>query len=170
MPYSFLKKAQLQVQETILVVFVFILILIIGAGLFIRYQGQSIQEENKAYQREQFNLIITTLPQLAELKCSQLEEKKACLDTYQLTAFSILDKNLFKELGLKTITVSTTYPTANSKLCTSKTLDDCGVWQLYSKKPPSIQSTIKAVTPISLYNPITQEYSIGILTVEAYDL
>lgn len=165
-----LKKGQLQVQETILVVFVFVIILIIGMAFFLRYQNQAIVEENKDYQREQFSLIITSLPQYAEIKCSEYGQKQACIDTAKLTAFSVLEEESFPELGFKTITVSSIYPEKNTNVCNTRSSTECGVWELYTKKPASIDSTLKAVTPIALYYPHTRSYGIGLLEVEAYNL
>ena len=167
---SLLKKGQLQVQETILVVFVFVIILIVGMAFFLRYQNEGISQENKEYLREQFSLIITSFPHYTEIACSEYGQKESCIDTAKLTAFSVLDKEQFKELGYKTITIASVYPEKNTKTCTSRNSVDCGVWELYSKKPASIESTLKAVTPVSLYDPQTRTYSVGILTVEAYNL
>ena len=165
------KQGQVHIQETILVVFIFVILLIVGAAFFIRFQESGIQQENKNYQREQFNLLISTLPTLPTLSCSTYTETKTCMDTLKLTSFSILaKKDLFPELGYKTITVARIYPHPTTKKCTATTLPDCGVWEIYAKKPANAETTLKTATPLSLYDPLTSEYSIGFLEIEGYNL
>ena len=140
-------------------------------AFFIRYQQQALQQDNKEYEQEQFRLIITTFPHYPEVVCSSYTEQKPCLDTSKLTAFSLLPKEDFKELGFKNIVITTLYPDPNTKLCSSKNVQDCGRWQLYNKQPARIDCpscVSRATTPISLYNPLTKKYSIGLFVAEDY--
>jgi len=154
--------------------FVFVILLLLGIVFFIRYQEASISQEAKTFQKEHFNLLISILPRSPEVVCSSYTKVGPCLDSTKLTSFSILAKReegLFSEYGFKTITVKSLYPVKNTRPCTFTNSQDCGVWTLYDKKPSREDSTaLTTVTPISLYNPLTKKYSIGIFIVEGYNL
>ena len=165
-----INKGQHAVKETIIAVFIFVLILIVGMAFFVRYQEQGLRQDNQDYLREKTSLLITTFPNNPTLICSSYAEPSSCLDTTKLTAFSILNQEKPSlTFGYKNITLYQLYPKISNTLCTAKQ-QDCGRWDLYLRKPAQVSSMLRAVTPVSLYNPLTKDYSLGLLVGEAYNL
>ncbi|MFA4887500.1 MAG: hypothetical protein WC595_04765 [Candidatus Nanoarchaeia archaeon] len=163
-----LNKGQLAVQETIIAVFVFVLILIVGMAFFVRYQEQGLRQDNQDYLKEKHSLLVTTLPNNPSFIYSSYEETKTYLDTTKLTAYSILNQDS-SAYGYKNITVYQLYPKVSNTPCTAKQ-QTCGRWDLYLHKPAQNSPSIKAVTPVALYNPVTKQHSMGLLVIEAYNL
>ena len=172
-----MKKGQLQIQETILVVFVFIVIISLGLVFFYRFQLQAIQQDISDYNEDEFANILISFPDLAEVGCSFNAEKANCMDAYKLISFQSISKKrssyFFKRLGYMNITVYSLYPSESSVACEGSSTRACGVWKLYSRLPEDrkllFDKTVQE-TPISLYYPDTDSYGIGKLVVEAYGL
>ena len=171
------KRGQLQTQETILVVFIFIILIVFGLVFFYRVQSSSIAQEFNEFQKDKLSVDFITLGDLPEFSCSKAGIKESCIDTAKLIAFSSLYNSTrqykdyyFERFGYKNITIYQIYPknTKNSNKCSSSKLEDCGVWEVYVKKPSKNLGKRVYDTPVSLYNPENDQYTIGIMVVEAY--
>lgn len=164
------KKAQLQIQETILVIFIFILI--VGIGLIVFYKSneasiKTIQDNDKL---TYFYSMIGTFPSLPEIKCSYLSDDKECIDVSKLIAFK--NKGFF---GFSNITIYTIYPEKSNKECTIDLLNkgiDCGTFLIYNSIPPKCKTEFcekKVIyTAVSLYYPDRDAYELGRLVIEVY--
>ncbi len=161
-------KAQLQTQETILVLFIVVVIILLGIAFFLRYQRQSILDERTTYERTQFQHMILTLPEDAAVRCSRFGQKENCVDTLKILAAAPFFQNDPDRYGTMNITFTQLYPAVPSVSCTTGTLTDCGVWTLYTQRPEHIRTTLKTVTPLSLYRPESDHYVLGLLTIERY--
>lgn len=83
------KKAQIGIQETILVIFVFLIILMIGMIFFFQFSMKSIQNDIDQYNEFRFKQLIDVIPNMAELKYSKLGvEDVYCIDFLKARAFS----------------------------------------------------------------------------------
>ena len=161
-----LKKGQLQIQETILVVFIFIIIIVVGMTLFFRFQDNSLNQEITKFKLYSLENKMLSLPDSSEFVYTEDGIKKPAVDIFKLVAF----KNVENSFGYVNITVIKLYPEKNNKECNKNKVNDCGVWNVYNKIPKIVNSKIRQETPVSLYNPETKEYSIGVLSVEAYNI
>jgi hypothetical protein len=170
------KKAQLQIQETILVVFIFVVLILFGLVFFHRVQSASIINDFNKFELDKLKLNFITLSDLSEFSCSNFGVKESCVDTSKLVVFNTLmkDKTMnnyyFERFGYMNITIYNVYPEKNSAKCSASNLFDCGVWEVYSRKPIKVTSKIVIDSPVSLYNPEKDTYTIGILVVEAYNV
>lgn len=170
------KRGQLQIQETILAIFIFIVLIMFGLVFFYRVQSASITGDFNEFQKEKLSVDFITLGDLPEFSCSKAGIKESCIDTGKLIVFVGMNSTketrdyYFDRFGYKTITISEVYPTNNSIRCSTSKLTDCGVWVVYDKKPNKVTSKIVRDTPVSLYLPDKDEYGIGILVVEAYNV
>jgi len=167
-----MKKGQLQIQETILVLFVFIVILAIGLIFFHKYNVESLREDIFEVQVTDFDSMLSRFPEMPEIKCSYLGESVECIDTYKLLSFKNLIKNeksYYRErFGYKNITLYKIYPEKNNNECKVSSVGDCGVWSIYSQIPRNYESKLVRETPISIYFPNEDEYGIGKLVIEWY--
>lgn len=168
------RKGQLQVQETILVVFVFVVIIILGMFFFINYQKGSIKNDFNEFQRARARSNIITLGEMPELACSKGGIKEACVDSLKLVAFknqAEKKKTEYAErFGNLNITLYIVYPKRQTKReCNKDNIEECEIWNIYTRKPSKITSKIVEKTPISLYDPKKDKYYIALMVMEAYN-
>lgn len=173
---SFGKMGQLQIQETILTVFIFIVLIMFGLIFFYRVQSASITDSFNEFQREKLSVDFITLGDLPEFSCSAAGTKESCIDTAKLVVFMSLNSTqenrdyYFDRFGYKNITIREVYPSNDSDKCTINMVSDCGVWEIYTKKPNKVKSKLVIDTPVSLFFPVENKYGIGIMRVEAYNV
>ncbi len=170
------KKGQLQIQETILAIFIFIVLIMFGLIFFYKVQSSSIKHDFDKFQRERLEMDFITLGDLPEFSCSKAGIKESCIDSAKLIVFSELSAKgelkqyYFERFGYKNITIYQVYPARSSNnICNSGTLSNCGIWEVYVKKPVKGKSKDVYTTPVSLYFPEKEDYGIGLMVVEAYD-
>lgn len=167
-----MKKGQLQIHETILVLFIFIVLLIIGMIVFYRYNAEGLKQSMFEIESNKFNAMLSTFAQSPEIRCSFLGQDISCVDSYKLIGFKKIaedNKGYYREkLGNKNITFYLLYPFKNNKECDLANTKDCGVWNIYLEKPKRYEKTLIIETPISLYFPETDDYGIGKMVVTWY--
>lgn len=166
------KKAQLQIQETIIAVFIFIILVILGMVFFYKVQSGSITTDFKNFQLERNSINFITLGDGPEFSCSKAGIKESCIDITKLLAFKSINSNktYFTKFGYMNITIYQVFPKTNNIKCHINSINDCGIWEVYVNKPAQISNKIIRDTPVSLYSPIDDTYSIGVMVVEAYNV
>lgn len=99
-----MKKGQLQIQETMFVIFIFIIIFMVGLVFFYRSSVASFERDKLEYEEDKFKLLIDVIPNMPELKYSELEiDSEWCIDSLKAKAFaSISDRYDF---GFKKISI-----------------------------------------------------------------
>lgn len=150
-----MKKGQIQIQETIFVLFAVILILALGMIFFFNTQKGSVEEIYQEYQEEKFENMLLTVPNLPELKCSELLEEKECIDLYKARAFSQLSGQsvLYRgEFGYKEINLEV----GNEKV------------KIYQQIKPGSENLRVINSLVSVYDPKTKKNLIGVLEIKWY--
>jgi len=150
-----LKKAQLQIKESILVLFVVMFILLFGMMLFFRYTSASIEKDMTDYKEAKFKQLISYIPSMAELKCSRFNVEDECIDVMKMEAFAHLSDDYKADFGDKKIIVKEVFPDEKS-------------WEIYNNVPSDLDGLSIISTPVSLYYADTGEYAVGVLVVEWY--
>ena len=172
--FTKMKRGQLQVQETILVVFIFVVIIILGMTLFFRFQENSLKNEIKDFRIMDFGNNLLTIPDSSEFVYTEAGIKKNAVDTTKLIALqNLVDKKrnyYFSKFGYMNITIVQIYPDKNPKECGISQVDNCGVWRVYERIPDNIDSRLRKETPVSLYFPKEEMYTIGVLMIEVYNI
>ena len=158
------KKAQIQIQETILVIFVFTVMLIVGLIVFYRYTAESIKNENIQHELDKFYNLIGIIPNKPEIKCSYLAEEKECIDAFKLLAYGTKEK----DLGFMNITLFVAYPLDTRLKECKNTVENCNIYNIYSEIPESYTTVYRTSTPVSLYYPLVDNYKVGKLVLEYY--
>jgi len=154
-----MKKGEIQMQETILVLFIFFIILVMGLIFFYRYNLSSIENYKvELIENEQY-LLLSTLPNY--LGYSYLGNNENAIDTSKLL-------NLNLSLGFKKITIEVVYPEVNDIECNYNSYPGCKQFIVYDKAPINIRNNIIKSIPVSLYYPLEDKYRSGLLIVEAY--
>jgi len=157
-----MKKAELQMQETILVIFIVTIIIGIALVTFYQLQVKSIEKSKFELERNRDLILLSTLQNNPQLSYSYLGNEENALDTLKL-----LNANLIN-LGFKEITIKQVYPNKPNLICTKSNYPNCNTYLVYSRKPSRMKTTLITSVPISLYFPYSDEYAPGIIELKSY--
>ena len=158
------KNAQIQMLETIAVLFIFFVLLLIGFIFYTSILKGSIETQKE----ESVQLIAIEVAQrassLPELQCSEDNiVSDNCIDLIKLeTASTVIrtnDIHYYDRLLFSTITVTRVYPIDPSRV---------NEWTLYNRTLEEFSNKILTNIPISIFDPITNKKSFGVMTVELY--
>ena len=92
---------------------------------------------------------------------SYLGDEKNSIDTLKL-----LNVNL-NNLGFRTVTVRQIYPIEQDNICNRDNHPNCNTYQLFNT-PKILSNEVIISTPVSLYFPLTEQYTAGILEIKWY--
>ena len=161
-----MKRAQMQMGETIFVIIIIILLIVFG----IVFASGAEEIEMQRRSNEFLDLSTVSLSEyalsLAELQCSTLEVRDlSCFDKNKLEAFIDLTENYelltreyyFSQLGNANITVTQIYPTEER-------------WEVYYNGFAENESYEQkmVVLPISVYDSVTKKYGFGLAYITKY--
>lgn len=156
-----MKKGEIQIQETILVIFIITLIISLGIFIFYNYNLNVVENERLEYEQVKIYNLLSIIPNMPEFQYSYLGNPENAIDTSKLL-------NLNLNMGNKEITIKQIYPKQNQEiLCTNNNYPSCNFYNIYSKKLLSKNINILRV-PVSLYYPLTKEYRAGLLEIKWY--
>ena len=153
-----MKKAQIQIGETIAVLFVFFILIIIGFMFYVKIIKSNIELETEELSQLRSVGISQKITFLPEVQCSEdniiIDN---CIDILKLdSAQSIMKKNeiyYYDLLEFSDVSISQIYPNEAK-------------WNLYSRKIEDFNSKFVTNVPISLYDPATRKHGFGVLTIE----
>lgn len=158
-----MKKAQIQMMETIAVLFIFFILIVLGFVFYGNVLKGSVANQQEQAQQLQSIELAQRVSTLAELQCSDDNiVSDNCIDVLKLEAASRIitqpaneiyyyDRLLFSEVKVQEI-----YPEATNE------------WILYSNPLEEFSSKIVSNIPISLRDPITKKHAFGVMVVELY--
>ncbi|MBI2673534.1 hypothetical protein HYX19_04695 [Candidatus Woesearchaeota archaeon] len=179
MQYS--KKAQIEMIEMIMIMVVVVILLLVAVFFYFKFYAVSISKSGEQLTQQEAEVLLTSITSMPELQCSLESENKFCIDLYKVSAFRSLvndpnDRsgmqyysNIFKNKG---IVIKSIYPNSNNGECPSQLVEypvSCNTWIIYT--PGKAQSYTKKPlisTIVSLYHPITKQYGVGKIIIEAY--
>lgn len=150
-----MKKAQIQIQESIFVLVIFTVLLLIGLVMFYRFTLAGINADINRYEFSKFQLLIQVIPAMNEFRCSSLGQEFECVDLEKVKAFYVLKKDYSREFGNRKITLEIIYPNEGK------------VYDMYLGKQTS-KSISKISNLVSVYDAFDNKYKIGKLIVEGY--
>jgi hypothetical protein len=147
-----LKKGQLQLQESIFVVFIFFIILAIGMVVFYQFELRSVDRISEETNLRNVFHMVSYVPSMPELICSEKGITDECIDLGKAKAFSVLDKNYYRDIfGQKKIILEF----------------DGESFDLYEWKPVNYVNERKISSPVSVFD--GENYGIGRLEVISYE-
>jgi hypothetical protein len=149
-----LKKGQLQIQESIFVLFAFFIILAIGMIVFYQMEFRSIDNIQQKNEDVTFYYLISYLPSMPELVCSEKTIVDECMDITKARVFGNLDDEYYKKVF------------GHRKIILKAYGEDV---ELYDWKPLRFSAERKITTPVSVFNPRDGSYIIGVLEVYDYE-
>ncbi len=144
------KKGQLEMSITVLVLAMFFVLLFIGFIFYFRFSFESYKESESKILEDRYNVYLSHVINLPELKCSFMGVEKECLDVSKIKSFSGSDsyyKRVFE--NVRRIYVKE-FVSRNEEYDLYRYGQGTG--RVYS-------------TPVSLYYPKEDRYGIGKLSV-----
>jgi hypothetical protein len=160
------RKAQIKMFETIAVLVVFFFLLVFGASFYFVLQKSSVQRA--VIRTIQLQSIQTTqkVSYLPELDCTQVGiQVENCFDEIKLEKFADMLNDVdtgektrldyFNVFGYSTIVVRSIFPKAKN-------------YTLYEKPLEDYSTMFKNNVPLTIYDPIENRYSFGVLEVTFY--
>ena len=143
--------------ETIAILFIFFVLLVVGMVFFYNVKKSSIEQEMEVIQSKKAVEIALKANHLNELRCSEVLRDN-CFDILKIKyAKEIVERNIdyyFDTFGFSRINIQQIYPVRQD-------LGD--IYHKYKKG-----SSFLTRVPILLYNPLENEYQLGVINVETY--
>ncbi|MFA6088892.1 MAG: hypothetical protein WC755_03435 [Candidatus Woesearchaeota archaeon] len=171
------KKGQIQTMQTVFILIIIIIILIIGFVVFVVFKNDSAKQSQVVSKERQSIEIASYILTIPEISCSlKGDVKQNCFDGTKLISFNS-NKYLdyyYDYFGYSNISVKIIYPIVfvnENKLCTktgSFPYPNCDTFNIYDNTPETWTSKEPFFIPVSIFNPITNEYNLGIANVEVY--
>jgi len=159
-----MKKGQLQIAENIGILVVFFILLVFGLVFYVGLQKTSVdtkKEEFSQLSTVSINQLVLNLPELLCSKGFNVYEGY-CFDIEKIEVFKqyLKDNNIYRD---------TIYfdKFKNSKIIVKKVFLGEEEYVVYDRSLENVDST-QTQLPISLYDPVNDEYSIGVLTIEVF--
>lgn len=162
-----MKKAQIQLGETIFVVIIIVVIIVFGIVFYAQTQERESGRQQDFLQELDAIAMNKYITQLTEIQCSLLQvQQNNCLDIHKLEALqqfalhnpSDYSQYYFTQLSDAKLWVVEIYPPTNT------------TWVLYNNTLGNVtprRSTLSFV-PVSLRNSISSEQSFGLIYLETY--
>lgn len=157
-----MRKAQLKTGETIIVLIIFFILLAGGLVFYAKIQLFTGKQEAEKVQELDAIAVEQRIRHLAEISCRT--DATVVFDCYDLSKIEALQETIaenslyyssiiFRNAG---VTVTSVYPTSEEVV-------------LYAY-PYAAESTGAQPfrTPVTLYDPLTDSYSFGYITIEVY--
>ena len=154
------KNAQIQMMETIAVLFIFFILVVMGFVFYAKILKGNLEEQKEESIQLNAIKVAQRASSLPELQCSEDNiVSDNCIDILKLEAASGImrqhDVYYYDRLLFSKVTVNEIYPGSNE-------------WELYSRPLDEFSNKITTSIPISLFNPIENKNSFGIMTVELF--
>ncbi len=159
-----MKKAQMEINETIIVLFIFLMLVVFGVIFFARIQNINLLAEQRAAQNLDLIKVSQTISSLPEMACSiggvQLDN---CFDIMKAEAFKdILEQD-------KTYFTGTLLYNTNMTLRQYDPFNDIwtDTWEIYYN-PLENSDQRKVFVPVTLYDKKTATKSFGLMELTWY--
>jgi len=167
-----IKKAQIQLGESIFVVMIIILIIVFGLVFSSQAEKDVVTQRSEKFTNLNSIMLGKYASSLAELRCSSLEvQELSCFDIQKIEAFIELQEKqsdfvaeyYFTKLGDANISLDLIYPV-------NKTFEIYynGLGKDNLGKPIKAEEN-RIIIPVSAYDDVTQQYSFGVLQIIQYN-
>ena len=156
-----MKKAQIKITENIMIIFILFILLVFGMIFYVRIYQSNLEKKMERLAGEEAIDIALKVNYFPEAICSESVDIKAdCFDIIKLeTAKSVISNNMgdyYDLLKFSEIKVTQVFPSTGQE------------WVLYDNKGDNEEKMPPAFIPISIHDPISDEYYFGVLEVAVW--
>ena len=168
-----LKKSQLKIGESILVLMIFFILLVLGLIFYAKIQMHINEEEKDKFQSKRIIDMALAVKFLPELQCStQATEEFDCIDLAKLASFeSVVAENVLYQRYYAQLFPNAKIIINQSFTPRGEILSEAGkvlIDNIYESNPEQRSSLTILSLPVTLYDPIMDINSFGFITLEAY--
>ena len=156
-----LKRAQIQIGETVAVLAVFFILIVIAFLFYARIMKSNANTEADEASQLTSVAISQRVMFLPEIQCSKdaVEEITNCIDKLKLeSAQNVMKANslyYYDLLQFSEVNIFQIYPSGPT-------------YTLYSRKTEKFRDKFVTNVPISLYDSAARSYAFGVLSIETY--
>ncbi|MBW2983151.1 hypothetical protein KY327_02510 [Candidatus Woesearchaeota archaeon] len=164
MPADILKRGQLQIGESIIVIVLILIILVIALVFSARMGAEKYKVQLQGFRQGDAIETAQTVTNLFELKCDKEGLKTTCVDKHKALAFAnLLEDNetarayysqIFPE---SRIVIKQVYPPGQNMTIYEENASDDG------------QTSQPFLIPVSIHNASADTMAFGILQIQQYD-
>jgi hypothetical protein len=155
-----MKKAQIQMGETIAVIFVFIILVMFGFifyGFVAKSGAETKQQELVQLDAIKKAQVISFLP---ELQCSEDNDvTENCVDLYRIKVaqetITAHTSYYYDDFGFSKITIQEIYPRGE-------------LYVLYDREKPNFKNLKAQQAPVQIFDPFTRTYGFGVMNIGVY--
>jgi len=167
-----LKKAQIQLGESIFVVIIIILIIVLGIVFSSQAQKDEYEQRAETFTNLDSVMLGQFATSLTELQCSTLQvEELSCFDLHKILAFQKLQETnndqsaqyYYSQLGDANITLELIYP---EEKFIQIYLNELNLGNISGVPIQPQEKPI--IIPVSIYDDLKQEYYFGVLHITMY--
>jgi len=168
MPKPVLKKGQIGIMETIMVLVPIVILIIIGIFVYFKFFYETIEETGEKLEVQKFSVLLSSFSSLPEVRYSGDLIGRDFVDVVKLYVVKEAieeNKEYYIDLfGFRRIYIEQVYPAVDG-VCEREDFrvgSECGKWEIYDNNPKG--NRIVSM-PVSLYFSETDEYKIGRLVI-----
>jgi len=153
--------------ETLMVALVFMVVLIVALAFYFRFSAESVEEAGEEACFVSNTVLLAAVTSMPEIQCSMNGKREQCIDTSKLLLFdpSRTYQEFFTTNCNQKVSFTQVSPVPENGTCVQGTYPDCSFYEFFDPGV-SYQSAIRISTPVSLYYPLTDTYTLGKLTIE----
>ena len=153
-----MKKGNVQLTESILVMFFVLIIIAISLVVFYRFQLGSLRDYENEYRDKQILASLITIPK--DFDYTLLGKSENAVDSSKL--FGNFD------YGYKTIYVEVIYPSGQRVECDVNNYQNCNYFAVYDNPNPRFENFVVESRPVSVYYPLENKFKPGKLVIKWY--
>jgi hypothetical protein len=155
--------------ETVAILVIFFFLLIGGITFYTRLQQASMKDEQKYYGQLNAIEITEVIQNLPELECPPTLQLDSCVDEVKIEVMT----SLVGPSGVANLNIKNHYATifGFSEVKVEKIVPVSKIWNIYNERRTEDLDNAKssANIPVSIYDPIQNTFSFGVLTVNVYN-
>lgn len=153
--------------ETIMVAMVFMVVLIVALTFYFKFSSQSVEKAGQEACLVSNTVLLASVASMPEIQCSVNGHRQQCIDTSKLLLFDATREypEFFTTNCKQKVSFLVLSPAVKDGICSLGTYPDCSTYAFFDQGGDSVGG-IKISTPVSLYYPLTDSYSLGKLQVE----
>ena len=153
--------------ETLMEAMVFMVVLVVALAFYFKFSLQSTKEAGQDACLVSNTVLLASIASMPEIQCSVNGHREQCIDTSKLMVFDASReyKEFFTSNCNQKVSFTQLYPVPTNGTCEQGTYPDCSIYYFFDPGV-SYTASIKISTPVTLYYPLTNSYTLGHLNVE----
>ena len=161
-------KGQVELFETLMVIVIVVIVLVVALGFYLRFSSKEVSDTGESLCMTSSTVLLVSIASMPEIECSVNGNTQDCIDTSKLMVFDPAREygDYFETICKQKVSFVNVYPEKEDVICTMGNYPDCTTFDFYGEDS---DARVVISTPVSLYYPLTGEYTAGKLVVEVLE-